>query len=138
VAFAAMVLDSVGILITRYSFDGSGLSALQGNFYRAAGAVVCFVIICSFFKINFWNTLFKMKKREISLAVLGSFLGVYLSLVFYLTAIKYGNLATVTAITSAGVVFAAIFESLFERKWPSKYLLTAFIFFAAGMYLLLI
>ncbi|MCL2887904.1 MAG: DMT family transporter [Elusimicrobia bacterium] len=138
VAFLAMVLDSVGILITRYSFDGSGLSALQGNFYRALGAVICFFIVCMFWKINFWNTLFKMKKRAISLAALGSFLGVYLSLVFYLTAIKYGNLATVTAITSTGVVFAAIFESLFERKWPSKYLLTAFVFFAAGMYLLLI
>ncbi|MDR0292189.1 MAG: DMT family transporter [Elusimicrobium sp.] len=138
IAFFSMVLDSVGIIITRYSFNGSDISALQGNFYRTLGAVACFFIISAFFNVNFWGTLAKMRKRDISLAALGSFLGVYLALVFYLVAIKTGNLAAVTAISVTGAIFAAVFECVFERKRPSKYLLSAFVFFAAGMYILLI
>jgi len=137
IAFLSMIMDATGIMFTRYSFDGSGVGVLEGNFFRTLGAIASFILLGFFVKLNFWGTFKKMKKREIGLAALGSFLGVYLCLIFYLTAIKRGNLATVTAISVSGAVYAAIFECVYERKWPSKYLLSAFVFFAAGMYLLL-
>ena len=136
-ACAAMLTDSAGILLTRYSFDGSCARVMEGNFYRTVGAIASFVLLGMFVKLNFWGSFAKMKKREISLAALGSFLGVYLCLIFYLTAIKHGNLAAVSGISVTGAIFAAVFECVFERKWPSKYLLSAFVFFGAGMYLLL-
>ncbi|ACC97965.1 protein of unknown function DUF6 transmembrane [Elusimicrobium minutum Pei191] len=137
IAFCGMTVDAVGILITRYSFNGSNAAALEGNFYRALGAVLSFILVCGVFKINFFAKFKILTKKEIALSSLGVFMGCYLCLLFYLAAIKTGHLATLSSIAITGVIFAGLFECLFERKLPSKYLMTAFFFFCAGMYILL-
>ncbi|MGB2578846.1 drug/metabolite transporter (DMT)-like permease [Elusimicrobium simillimum] len=137
IAFGAMFMDAVGILITRYSFDGSNALPMEGNFYRTAGALVSFIIVCSIFKVNFFKKLKSMTGKQFSLAGAGCFVGTFLCLLFYLTAIKTGHLASLSSIALTGVLFAAFFECLFERKLPSKYFMVAAVFFAMGMYLLL-
>ena len=137
IAFAAMLLDAAGVIITRYAFDGSGLRIIEGNFYRCLGSLFVFGAILPFLNVNFLKKFRRIKIKAKMMAAAGAVLGVYLALIFYLTAIKTGTLAIVSSIGVTAALFAATFECLFEKKWPSKYLLTALAFFGAGMFLLL-
>jgi len=136
-ALLGIACDSAGIILTRIAFNGSGLRPVEGNFYRSIGAVISFLIILPLFKIDFFKTLKSFSKKATAEIFVGSFLGAYLSLMFYLAALKNGNLASITAMSITGVLFAAGFECIFEKKWPSKYLITAFACFTAGTVLLL-
>lgn len=137
-ALIGVFLDSCGILLTRFAFDSNaGVTVLEGNFYRCVGAVLGFFVMAYFFPFNFFSTLKQFRKREKGVLIAASLGGTFISLWCYLTAISKGNLATISAITGAGPVFAAVLESIVSRQWPSRYLYFAFALFAAGFYLLL-
>ncbi|MDB5038440.1 MAG: putative rane protein [Bacteriovoracaceae bacterium] len=137
-ALAGVVLDSVGIILTRQAFDrDQGVSVLEGNFYRCLGATIGFFVISRFMKINLSRTFSKMKIKARTIVLAGGLLGTFISLWMYLTAISVGHLATISAIIGTGPVFAAIFEAFLLKKWPSRYLYVAFILFGCGFYLVL-
>ncbi len=137
IALSGVVLDSCGVILTRYAFNLSSLRPVEGNFYRSLGAVAAFILVCNIVKVDFFKTLKNLKKKVTIEILIGSFIGAYLSLMFYLAAIQSGHLASLSAMSIVGVLFAAGFECLFEKKWPSKYLVAAFILFSIGMFLLL-
>lgn len=138
IALCGMTLDAVGIILTRLAFDHSPeVTAIEGNFYRSAGAVFAFLIICRFIKVDFFKNLKKLPGKSRVFITVGSILGCYLTLLFYLQAIKLTpSLAATSSIAVTGVIFGALFECIFERKWPSKYLITAFFFFFCAVYFL--
>ncbi|WP_424244926.1 drug/metabolite transporter (DMT)-like permease [Elusimicrobium posterum] len=137
IALCAVTMDGTGVLLSRYAFDGTGISVIEGNFYRSLASIFAFAIILNVFKIKFFAKLKRMTMKTKLLAFSGAVLGVYLALVFYLSAVKTGNLAAVSSVSITSALFASIFECIFTKKLPSKYLIISFIFFIIGMYLLL-
>lgn len=140
VAFAliAVMLDTVGILLTRSAFEAvPGLHAFEGNFYRCAGALIGFFILNQTYqKIDFIHHLVRLNAKTLGLILLGALLGTYLSLGLYLEAIKTGHLASISAIAITGPFFAAVFEHVYLKKWPTRSFVLAFVFFVLGFYFL--
>ena len=137
-AFSGMLLDAIGITITRYGFDlNPEITPFEGNFYRCIGALMCYMLVGFFRPFNFRKNLKVLNRKSLSIVTFGAFLGTFLSLAFYLEAIKTAHLASITAISITAVIFSATFECIWEKKLPNKYLVISFVFFAFGMKLLL-
>ncbi len=134
-ALGAIVLDGLGVLITRYSFNNSpGIGTTEGNFYRAVGALLLFAVLSRVKPFHFISKLKGLSRANLFWITLGSAAGTYLSLMFYLEAVRYaGALAAVSGIAITGTIFASVFECLADRKLPSAYLVVSFVFFLAGM-----
>lgn len=137
-AMFGMLLDSCGILLTRWAFNfDPHIGVLEGNFYRCVGAGLGFVAISRFKPFRLWKTMTQFKGWD-SVALIGaSLLGTFVSLWFYLTAVSRGHLATIAAIVGTIPIFSALLECLIQREWPSKYLYIAFSLFALGFILLI-
>ena len=131
---AAIVLDGIGILLTRFGFENSkGISPIEVNFIRCIGAILTFFFIY-FYKdrIRFrpvWRKLNLTEKRKI---MIGSLAGTYISLILYLTAVSKGKLSVVSSVTVTGPMFATLFEYIRTRKRPSFFLVLSFVFFLSG------
>lgn len=137
-ALGGVAFDGIGVLITRCAFDGSpGISTTEGNLYRAAGALLLFAGISALRPFGFREGFGRLGRSGLLWITAGSVAGTYLSLMFYLNAIRYaGALAAVSGIAITGTIFASVFECVLERRAPSRYLAAAFLFFLAGMALL--
>lgn len=137
-ACLGMFIDGSGIIITRYAFDmNKELTGFEGNFYRCLGAIFAYTLIRKFKPFDFRSNLNSLTLSSKLYVTIGAFFGTYLSLAFYLEAIKTAHLASITAIAITSVIFASFFEAILEKKWPSKFLFIAFIFFLMGMYFIL-
>ena len=133
-AGVGMLIDAGGVLMTRAAFDAvPALSSLEGNFYRCLGALGFFALYSRVRPLDFGRHLSSLGRREVALVTAGSLIGCYASLLFYLAAIKHGQLAAVSGVAITGTAFASALECLVERRRPSAHLLAAFAFFAAGM-----
>lgn len=129
-----IVIDSVGVLITRYSFNqNSELTSFEANVYRTSGALLFYVVFSFFKPINFFKNFNVLETKSKLTIVLGSLLGTVISLTCYLIAIKKAHLASLGGVAITGTLFSALFECLVEKKWPSKYLILAFLIFCLGM-----
>ncbi|MBY0416198.1 MAG: DMT family transporter [Bdellovibrionales bacterium] len=134
----AILLDAIGILLTRYGFDTTpGIASPQVNVIRCTGAILGFFFINYFYypkteRAHFqpsWGNLSKNEKIKI---IIGSLAGTYFSLMLYLTAVSRGQLSVISSVSVTGPMFAGIFECVRSRKLPSLYLFVAFIFFIGG------
>ena len=133
-ACLAMVIDGVGIIITRLAFDMNELlTGFEGNFYRCIGALFAYMIISRYRPFDFRANFKSLSWNSRYMVTLGAIFGTFLSLAFYLEAIKTAHLATLSGIAITSVIFTSLFESILEKKLPSKYLLGAFVFFIIGM-----
>lgn len=133
-ALFAIVLDGIGIVMTRYAFDASPeVHVLEGNFYRGFGACLGFFVLNLFKPIYLKEKFQGLSKLDKPLVVAGSVLGTFLSLFLYLSALKVGHLASIAGITITAPIFASIWECALGKKWPSGHLLVAFFFFITGM-----
>lgn len=137
-AFMGMFLDACGILLTRYGFDQTeGLHAFEGNAYRCAGALIGFALASKLYQpIQFRHYFEKLNGKLRGLLIVGSILGTFMSLGFYLEAIKTGHLASITGISITGPIFSALFESLYFRRKPTVWFMAAFSLFLVGFYFL--
>lgn len=132
-----LVMDSTGVVITRYSFDQNPeLHAMEGNIYRCLGAVLVFIVMMKLKPYGLISNFKKMKWKSRSMVIFGSFLGTFVSLALYLEAIKTINLASLAGINVSGTVFSAILECIIFKKKPTPYLGVAFIFFLIGVKIL--
>lgn len=134
----AILLDAIGIFMTRYGFDSTpGVSSILVNGIRCIGAVLGFFIVNYFYhkkeeRISLnpeWRGFSKKEKWRL---VIGSLGGTYFSLMLYLTAVSKGQLSVISSVSATGPMFAGLFESIKARKFPSLYLMVAFIFFIGG------
>jgi drug/metabolite transporter (DMT)-like permease len=133
-ALIGVSLDTSGVIISRMSFDLSpGLNPLWGHLIRTSGACLYFTLYQLGYKpLHLLKTFKGLKLIDKKILVLSAFFGTFLSLFFYLTAIKVGHVATITAISVTGPMFAAIFEHVADKRFPSKILLLALISFLIG------
>lgn len=137
-ACLGMFIDGVGIIITRLAFDmNSTITGFEGNFYRCIGAIFCYILISRFKRIDFVPKFTTLRTHSKLMVIIGAVFGTFLSLAFYLEAIKTAHLATVSGIAITSVIFSSLFEAIWEKKLPSIYLLISFVFFSCGMYFIL-
>src|SRR5690606_26087846 len=86
---------------------------------------------------NFFKHLTAMSARARWGIFIGSFFGTFLSLTLYFKAVQTGHLASVTSVAITAPFFATLFECLYHKKLPSKYLLLALAQFVVGFYILI-
>lgn len=136
-ALVGVFLDSSGVLLTRHGYNmNPDLTGLSVHCLRSLAALVSFLIYVPFVKINLLEGFKKLNPQQRSLAFLSSFFGTFLSLVFYMQAVKIGKLATVTSIILTDPAISTLFESLWLRVWPSRYLWLALLCFLCAMFFL--
>lgn len=136
-ALGGIVLDGLGNVVTRYAFKvgpNNGLYSVCA--IRAVGAFAAFVVFKPFLKLNVLETYSRLRPNR-RMTVLGaSFLGTFISLSFWISAVKRGNLTTLVALGGMTPLFAGMFEIMFGRSRITKFLLIALVFFSAGFYFL--
>jgi drug/metabolite transporter (DMT)-like permease len=137
IALTAITLDACGILFTRAAFETTrAITPVESHFYRCVGALMGFAVMSIFKPLPLISGFTRWNARTRWLLLAAAFGGTYLSLLLYLTAVKFGHLASLSGITITGPMFATALECLIKRKAPSFYLLAAFGFFAVGFYIL--
>lgn len=133
-----VTLDAIGVVLTRTAFEmDPAATSWEGNFYRSIGAVMIMLFI---YRIKPFGLIENFKIQSLKgrgAIVLGSFLGTFLSLGFYLKAVQTGHLATISAISITGSLFSSTFECLYEKRWPSIYLVISYGLFLIGTKFLL-
>ncbi len=136
-AMAGVLLDAVGLFFSRYGFESTTFSPLEANFYRCVGAVGCFAIFNMYFPCRMWSRFRELDGHSRSLVLMASFFGTFLAIFLSLSAIQIGHLPSIAALSITTPLFAAMFEHIYERKWPSKIFLFAFAQFVVGFLLLI-
>lgn len=132
-AFLGIFFDALGVVLSRQAYEMTPeLGSSQANAIRAVGAVVIFILI----KPNSLHLIFqdlkKLASSERTQAIGASLLGTFVSLSFYLHALKTAHVASLTAISITGPIWVSFIEHARERKWPNRYLWIAFAFFILG------
>lgn len=136
-ALSGVMLDCAGVILTRYAFlKNPELTGFDAQYLRTLAALASFVIYIPFVKVNLVSSFKNLKPIERSVAFISSFFGTFLALVFYMQAVKYGKLATVTSIALADPMMSTLFECLWLRTWPTRYLWMALACFVAAMFFL--
>lgn len=137
-AFLGITLDAIGVMLTRQGYEfNPGLETFQVNVIRCLGAVTGFILISPKSYLFVARDIGQLQKKEIGLLFGASFVGCFLSLTLYLSALKFAHVASLTAISITGPVWVSLLESVYEKKLPSLYLCGAFLFFVAGFYLMI-
>jgi drug/metabolite transporter (DMT)-like permease len=141
VAFAGMMLDGSGVLLSKWSFQHSpGLTVAQANVIRCVGALLGFFAISQWKRpegIGLVPTFRKLGSRYQALATAGAILGTSVGLFLWLKALSIGNAAQVSAFGGLAPVVAIGIESVLERKWPGPHAIAALILSLAALVLLI-
>jgi len=136
-AFCGVFLDAIGVLLTKYGFETHPeVTGTQANYLRISASLLSFLVMSPFLKVQLlkgWQRLFPKEK---SLVIVASLSGTFLSLVFYMQAIKLGKLATVTAIILTDPMIATVLECVWLRRPPSRWLVWAMVSFGCAMFCL--
>ena len=136
-AFLGIFFDALGVVLSRQAYEMSpNLGSSQANAIRAIGAVVIFILIKPSSLKNIYHDLKNLAQTERNQAIGASLLGTFISLSFYLRALKTAHVASLTAISITGPIWVSFIEHAREKKWPNRYLWIAFGFFICGFALM--
>jgi len=134
--FFGVVLDFLGVLITKWCMNQADHSTVEVYFWRILGALIGLLL----FHLVFKKPIFRFNQNESfnqkGLFVVACLSGTLISLWLYLEAIKIGPLSSVTAVAVTGPLFAALFEWLFYKKSLTIGLVLSLIAFGLGFSLL--
>ena len=132
-ALLGVLFDNSGLILSRWAFDQApGMNAFQANFIRCSGALAFLALFSLVKNLGLRAGWARLGPRGRGMAVLSSFLGTFMSLFLYLTAVKIGHLASISALAGAGPIFTSAMECVYFRKWPSRYLIAALILFLSA------
>jgi len=137
-ALGGTSLDSIATILNRTAYNSNpGINGMHISFLRCFGALIFFLIYTRFRPIHFLTHYKGQPKKDKTIIIGSCFIGTFFALWCYMQAQKNANLATLSSMAITGVIFSAVFECIIEKKWPSKFLITAFAFFFVGMYFVL-
>jgi drug/metabolite transporter (DMT)-like permease len=138
-ALTGVAFDNCGVILSRWSFDQvPAMSAFQANFIRCSGALIFFAFYTWVHPVKLQAGWQKLNGRGRQLAFAAAGLGTFVSLFLYLTAVKIGHLASISALGVVGPIITSAMECVYYRRPPSKYLLTALALFLGGFSLLIL
>lgn len=137
-ALIGVIFDNAGILLTRWSFNQQpDMGPLSANLVRCLGAFLFFVFANPFLKAELVPQFLRLTPRDKILAVGASVVGTFLSLYFYLTAVRVAHLASLSAVGVSGPLISAFIECAYYKRWPTPYLLFALALFLSGFSILI-
>ncbi|MGZ3712117.1 MAG: DMT family transporter [Bdellovibrionota bacterium] len=137
-ALLGVVLDNVGVVLSRRAFDLSpGTSAFTANAIRCLAGVLLLRIWQKWRGEKGFSRFLHLEWRDRSLVVFAAFMGTFLSLACWLTALKVGHIGSLAGVGSFNPVSASLWEWLLLRKRPTVYLIIALALFLCGFFLLL-
>jgi drug/metabolite transporter (DMT)-like permease len=137
-ALSGITLDAIGVMLSRQAFElNPSLDTFQVNVVRCFGALVGFMLISPKSYLKLSRDLVQMNKKEVGFIILASIVGCFLSLSLYLKALKFAHVGTLTAIAITGPIWVSLLECAYTKKWPNRYLVSAFSFFLLGFYLMI-
>lgn len=137
-AFVGVLLDNVGIVLSRQGFDLSpGTTAFTSNLVRATGSIIPLLVWGYVRKERVFRRFHALPWKDRSLAVFASFMGSFLSLSLWLTALKIGHIGGLAGVGSFNPIAASLWEWVLLRKKPSPYLLASLGLFLCGFFILL-
>lgn len=137
IALIGISLDGIGVIFSKKAFMvDSELNSALANIYRILPALFVLYLINVRRKHSF--TFLKLQKKEVSLLVIATFFGNFLSLGLYLHAISVGNPAIVAAVAGAITpMMATTYEHIRDKKKPSLNMGLAFLSMLIASILLL-
>ena len=136
-AFTGVLFDAVGVALSRQSYEASpDLGPFQANATRAFGALIGFLALSPLFLKKVTHDLRRMRPRDRNAMLIACVFGTFLSLTFYLSALKTAHVATLTAISITSPVWVSLIEHVQLKSWPSRYLWSAFALFLFGFFLM--
>jgi len=137
-AFLGVILDNIGVLLTRRGFDLSpGTNAFTANAFRCIGAVLLFSLLQRGGALKVWRDLQNLPIEKKKMVYGASFLGTFLSLSLWLTAVKIGHIASLAGVGAFNPIAASIWEWWLHKKRPTIYFCTSLLLFLIGFMLLL-
>jgi len=137
-AFVGVLLDNVGVVLSRQAFDLSpGTTAFTANAVRCVGSVIPLLLWGFLRRERVFFRFKELRWPDRSLVVFASFMGSFLSLSLWLTALKIGHIGGLAGVGSFNPLAASLWEWALLRKRPSRYLLLALALFLSGFFLLL-
>lgn len=137
-AFIGVLLDNVGIVLSRQGFDLSpGTTAFTSNAVRCVGSLLPLLLWAHLRGERVLSRFLELRWPDRSLAVFASFMGSFLSLTLWLTALKIGHIGGLGGIGGFNPIAASLWEWALLRRRPSPHLLAAIALFLAGFVILL-
>lgn len=140
IAFAAVgvFLDNIGVVLSRKAFDQSpDMGAFLANAIRTMGAVIPFFFFLRLRKETPIKEFFQLPGRQRSIVLFASFMGTFLSLFCWLTALRIGHIGSLAGVGSFNPVAASLWEWILLRKRPTKFLVVALVLFLSGFTILM-
>jgi drug/metabolite transporter (DMT)-like permease len=135
IGLLGVLMDSTGVILTRIIFDENPtMTTFHANFIRTLSAVIVLHTIC-FIRFKSFTTIKLTEGKKDPKLIFAPILGTFIALIFFIQAIKSGNLIIISAIGVTGPIFASTLESFIQKQKPSKYLILALILFSMGMLL---
>lgn len=132
-AFFAIVLDTTGILISKYAYNfAPHIDSVEACLFRGLGALTGLGIVGIFRPMNFAAKFKSMNSRSKFLISAACFMGTFLSLLFYLKAVQIGTITILTAVSVATPLWATFFEFFYYKKLPSRIFLICFSLYLAA------
>lgn len=141
ILFAALgvLLDNIGVVLSRKAFDQSPeMGSFLANAVRTLGAILPFFVFLRIRRETPIREFIRLTGKEKATVILASFLGTFLSLFCWLTALRIGHIGSLAGVGSFNPVAASLWEWVLLRKRPTKYLVVALTLFLAGFAILLL
>jgi|GEM_PF-6639562 len=137
IALGGFSLDAFGVILTKKAFIlAPTMKSSEANMIRIGSAFFILLFIAWWRKINLREQIKNVKTMQ--LVFLSSFLGTFLSLLFWVNAIAKGHPPTIAALGGLSPVLATLFEYGKEKRWPSPYFFGALISMGCGIFLLIL
>jgi drug/metabolite transporter (DMT)-like permease len=137
-AFLGVLLDNLGVVLSRQAFDLSpGTSSFTANVIRGIGSLVPMAVLGLASGEKVFLRFRQLRRNDRALVVFSAFMGSFLSLTAWLTALKIGHIGGLAGVGSFNPIAASLWEWALLRKRPSVYLVAALTLFLSGFFLLL-
>jgi drug/metabolite transporter (DMT)-like permease len=119
-ALIGVLLDNIGIVITRRAFDFEGTGPLVANAIRCVGALFVIGLTARLIKIKPLEIFKQLSVSEKKLTIISCFFGTFVSLWFWLSAVKIANVALLSAMSGLSPVVAAAWDWKLNQKRPTR------------------
>jgi drug/metabolite transporter (DMT)-like permease len=138
-AILGVTMDGIGVLLSRSAFEMvPSISPFYANWIRGVAACIFFTIWTTFNNeiqlFKKWNI---QNQKDKLFIFFSAFAGTFMSLSFYLMAVKIGHLASISAIVVTAPLFASGLDFIRGKSKPNIYFWFGLIFFLIGFGILM-